>query len=83
MVFQHDVLVTAAGAKREVTHVVGVELADGIGVYMKFVGAGGWENGDVVERRSGAWFVLVPLFGIRGTDSFSGMSEEALDGFIT
>lgn len=44
MVIQHDILVAAAGSNQEDKHVVGVELADGINIYMDFVGAGGWER---------------------------------------
>ena len=83
MVCHNYVIVSTEGAKREATHVVSVEIDYGLGVYVEFVGAGGWENGYVVNRRIGAWFVVVPLFGIRGADSLSGLSEVALGGFIT
>ena len=83
MVCQHDVMVAVARAKREATHVVCVELAGGIDIDMGFVGSGVWDNGYFAKRRSGAWFGVVLMFGICGTDSLLGPSEVALDFFIT
>ena len=76
-------MVAVTGAKREATHAVGVEVVCVIDVDMEFVGSGGWDSGYFAERRSGAWFGVVLLFGIRVTDFLLGLSEVALDYFIT
>ena len=82
----HDVLVAAAGANRDATHIFSVDLADGLDVDTEFIGSDGWERTRyVVEMRSG-WqtnFDVVMLFEIHGTDALADLSNVTLDGFIT
>ena len=79
MICQHDVAVAASETHREATHVIGVELADGLNPDVEFCGLeGGGLAGDV---RKGVEVDNLRLF-LSGMDAFvrlSGVSFEGLE----
>ena len=81
MVGKHGVLVDAAGADRELTHVISVELANWIYPDMEFLGLDSGEcTGDVRKRVYGDWLRWrLPLYG---SDTILGLCEVSFDGLL-
>ena len=81
VVSEHNILVAAAGADREVAHAVSEELAGGLDRNVKSIGSGvGKEAVDVVEGWIGS--MLIVGFRLGGSNDLAGLDEMAFDGFV-
>ena len=79
MIDGHEVLVADAGADREASRVVGVELADGFDPEVEFFGKGRRER--VLDGGS-SWGGEVGEVGLGWAYAFLGLREVALYGLV-